>query len=129
MKYIGGLSLLLIHIGLFLFHMNILAILSLVFLKLIVSGHMTIFVTRTKKAFWIVKLSKLLFIVLISTMIVGYIMTAFEHGVAAIGNIVALFVVSYVFIRFLVEDWLRLLYDIFTRVKLPKIENKAHEKI
>ncbi len=125
MKYIGGLSallgnvgagetLLLIYIGLFMLHMSMPAILSLVFLKLIVSGHLTMFVTRSKKAFWKVKPSIQLFIALISTMIVGYIMTAFGFGITPIGNIVALFVVAYAFIWFLVEDGLRLLYDRFT---------------
>ena len=122
MKYIGGLSavlggmgagetLLLIYVGLYVFHLGILAILSLVFLKLIVSGHLTMFVTRTRKAFWRVPPSTSLLIALISTMIVGFLMTAFGLGVAPIGIEVAGLVVAYAFAWFLVEDGLRILYD------------------
>lgn len=122
MKYIGGLpavlggvgafeTLLLIYIGLSLLHMGIPEILSLVFLKLVVSGHLTMFVTRSKKAFWKVIPSIPLFIALISTMVVGYFMTAYGLLVAPIGNPIALLVIAYAFVWFLVEDGLRLLYD------------------
>ena len=122
MKYIGGLpvllggvgafeTLLLIYIGLSLLHMGIPEILSLVFLKLVVSGHLTMFVTRSKKAFWKVMPSIPLFIALISTMVIGYFMTAYGLLVAPIGNPIALLVISYAFVWFLVEDGLRLVYD------------------
>ena len=122
MKYIGGLSavlgtmgafetLLLVFIGLSVFHLGIPEILSLVFLKLIVSGHLTMFVTRTRKPFWKVKPSIQLFLALMSTMVVGYLLTAFGLGVAPIGNLIALLIVAYSFIWFLVEDGLRLIYD------------------
>lgn len=132
MKYIGGLSallgnvgagetLLLIYIGLSVFHLPLPAILSLVFLKLIVSGHLTMLVTRSKKAFWKVRPSKQLFVALVSTMIAGYAMTAFGLGLTSIGNTVALFVVAYAFMWFLVEDILRLAYDKFTGRKETKV--------
>lgn len=126
MKYIGGLSallgnmgagetLLLIYISLHLFHLGIPAVLSVVFLKLIVSGHLTMFVTRSKKAFWKVRPSRSLFVALISTMIVGYVMVAFGLGVSSIGYSLAGFVIVYAFGWFLVEDVLRIAYDRFTR--------------
>ncbi len=126
MKYIGGLSallgtvgafetLLLIFIGLSVFHLGIPVILSLVFLKLIVSGHLTMFVTRSRKAFWKVKPSMPLLLALISTMVVGYFVTAFGLGVTPIGNIIALLVAAYAFLWFLVEDGLRLIYDKLNR--------------
>ncbi|MBX8639664.1 MAG: plasma-membrane proton-efflux P-type ATPase [Thermoplasmata archaeon] len=122
MKYIGGLpallggvgaleTLLLIYIGLSILHMGIPEILSLVFLKLVVSGHLTMFVTRSEKAFWKVKPSITLFIALISTMVVGYFITAYGLLVVPIGNLIALLVIAYAFVWFLVEDGLRLLYD------------------
>lgn len=122
MRYIGGLSallgnvgaaetLFLIYIAMDVFHLAIPEILSLVFLKLIVSGHLTMLVTRSRKAFWKIRPSKPLFAALISTMIVGYVMVVFGVGLSTIGNVVALFVVGYAFVWFLVEDGLRLLYD------------------
>jgi H+-transporting ATPase len=125
MKYIGGLSvllggmgsaetLLLVYVGMYIFHVGIPAILSLVFLKLIVSGHLTMFVTRTKRAFWKVSPSMPLLIALISTMVVGFVMTAFGLGVTPIGITMGSLVVVYALSWFLVEDSLRLLYDRIT---------------
>jgi len=122
MKYIAGLSvllgtigaaetILLIYLGISLFHLSIPMILSLVFLKLIVSGHLTMFVTRTRKAFWKVPPSRPLLVALLSTMVVGFIMTSFGLGLTSIGIPLSSFVVGYAFIWFLVEDGLRLLYD------------------
>lgn len=132
MKYIGGLSallgnlgagetLLLIYIGLHVFHLGVPSILSLVFLKLIVSGHLTMFVTRTKKAFWSVRPSTPLFLALISTMVVGYLMVGFGVGMTPIGYALAGFVVAYAFIWFLVEDALRIVYDLAARGKPLRI--------
>ena len=122
MKYIGGLSailgslgagetLLLIYVGLDVFHLGIPAILSLVFLKLIVSGHLTMFVTRTEKAFWKVAPSKALLVALLSTMVIGYLMAAFGIGITPVGEALAGFVTAYSFAWFIAEDGLRLAYD------------------
>lgn len=122
MKYIGGLStllgvigagetLLLIYIALYQFHLSVPLVLSLVFLKLIVSGHLTMLVTRTKRAFWKVRPSRALLVALISTMVVGYVMVVFGLGVSSIGYALASFVVVYALGWFLVEDALRIAYD------------------
>jgi H+-transporting ATPase len=126
MKYIGGLSailgnlgagetLLLVYIGLSVFHLGTPAILSVVFLKLIVSGHLTMFVTRTKGAFWKIRPSRPLLVALLSTMVVGYLMAAFGLGITAVGNGLAGFVLAYAFGWFLVEDGIRVAYEKFTR--------------
>ncbi len=107
----AGETLLLIYIGLNVFHLSIPAILSLAFLKLIVSGHLTMFVTRTRNAFWKVRPSRPLFVALISTMVVGYLMTSFGLGVISIGYLLGGFVILYAFAWFLVEDGLRIAYE------------------
>lgn len=107
----AGETLLLVYIGLYVFHLGVPAILSVVFLKLIVSGHLTMFVTRTKRAFWKVPPSRALFVALISTMVVGYLMAAFGLGITSVGNLMASFVIVYAVCWFLVEDGVRILYE------------------
>jgi H+-transporting ATPase len=122
LKYIGGLAaalgslgagetLLLVYLGMSFFHLDQSAILSVVFLKLIVSGHLTMFVTRTKGAFWKILPSKALFVALISTMFVGFFMATFGIGLTSVGVPLAGFVVTYAVGWFLVEDGLRLAYE------------------
>ena len=107
----AGETLFLVYLGLFFFHLDVSAVLSVVFLKLIVSGHLTMFVTRTKKAFWKVRPSRALFVALMSTIVLGYLMAAFGLGITAVGNPMAGFVVAYALGWFLVEDGLRILYE------------------
>ena len=122
MKYIAGLStllggmgagetLLLIYLGISIFHLGIAAILSIVFLKLVASGHLTMFVTRSRKAFWKIPPSRPLLVALLSTIVVAYAMVIFGLGMPPINNEIAGFVIIYAFIWFLVEDGLRILYD------------------
>lgn len=85
--------------------------LSLVLLKPIVSGHLTGFVTRTKRIFWKVPPSKALFAALISTMIVDYMMVAIGVGIILIGNGLAAFVQAYSCAWFLLEDILRIGFE------------------
>ena len=130
MKYIAGLSstlglmgagetLLLLFLGYSVFHLSLIVVYSIVFLKLIASGHFTMFVTRNRKPFWHNPPSLILFMALMSTIILGYFLAAFGLGIGAIGLIIAILVVLYAFIWFMVEDGLRLLYD-----KLFKIYTK-----
>ena len=69
------------------------------------------FVTRNKKPFWHNPPSLILFMALMSTIILGYVLAAFGLGIGAIGLVIAILVVLYAFIWFMVEDGLRLLYD------------------
>lgn len=130
MKYIAGLSailgnmgaaetLLLIYIALYPLHLGVPAILSLVFLKLIVSGHLTMLVTRSRNAFWKVRPSKALFAALTSTMVVGYVMAAFGLGITPIGYTLGGFTIAYAFVWFLVEGALRITYERFAHRAVP----------
>ena len=115
----AGETLLLVYLGQSVFNLSVSAILSIVFLKLIVSGHLTMFVTRTKKAFWKIAPSRPLFLALISTMVVGYMMAAFGLGITGVGNEAASLVVVYAFGWFLAEDALRVAYERLRRKELP----------
>ena len=114
-------TLLLVYMGLYLFHLDTSAVLSVVFLKLIVSGHLTMFVTRSKQAFWKVLPSKPLFVALVSTMVVGYLMAAFGLGIVAVGNAMAGFVIAYALGWFLVEDGVRVAYERLVKVDGPSV--------
>lgn len=136
MKHIAGLAailgnlgagetLLLVYIGQDFFHLSVSAIFSVVFLKLIVSGHLTMFVTRTKRAFWKIRPSRPLLVALLSTMVVGYVMAALGLGITAVGNAMAGFVVVYALAWFLVEDGLRIAYERVVPSGVPSHEGAA----
>ncbi|MFG1389602.1 plasma-membrane proton-efflux P-type ATPase [Acidiplasma aeolicum] len=122
MKYITGLSstlgfmgsgetLLLLYIGYSVFHLPLAAVYTIVFLKLIASGHFTMFVTRNRKVFWHNPPSLILFTALLSTIILGYFLSTFGLGMASVGPVISILVVLYAFFWFMVEDGLRLAYD------------------
>lgn len=124
MRYMGGLSstlgmlgagetLLLLYLLLTVARIPDAVILSLIFLKLIVSGHLTMFVTRDRLPFWRNRPSLPLFVALISTMLIGFAITLLGLGMKPIGIDLGLLVLGYSFAWFVVEDMVRLLYDRF----------------
>ncbi|HYW35010.1 MAG TPA: plasma-membrane proton-efflux P-type ATPase [Balneolaceae bacterium] len=92
------------------FHLDTPVIQSLIFYKLVVAGHLTLFVTRTKRPFFTKPYpSVLLFIAIISTPILAGLMVGyglFMHAVAlsSIG-----YVILYCIVWMLIEDGTKLL--------------------
>ena len=104
---------------------------TMMYLKLSVAGHLTIFLTRTRGPFWSIRPAKILWIAVIGTQIIAtliavygmYIMTPLGWGWAA-------FVWGYALVWFLVNDRIKLLaYRIFDPVKTePRSETKSEPK-
>ena len=91
------------------------AIQTLIFLKLAVAGHLTIFVTRTRGPFWSIMPGKWLLITAVVTKLAATVIAILGLGLAAsIPAWMAGFVWAYCIIWFFIEDWTKLaVYRIF----------------
>ncbi|VAX35679.1 Lead, cadmium, zinc and mercury transporting ATPase; Copper-translocating P-type ATPase [hydrothermal vent metagenome] len=109
----------LFYIGEHVFQLNREVIQTLIYLKLSVSGHLTIFVARTKGPFWSSRPSKSLFWAVIGTQLIATFIAVNGVFMAPLGWGWALFVWGYALIAFFVEDLVKLAgYKIFD-AKLP----------
>ena len=106
----------LFYMGERLFHLGRETIQSLMYLKLSVAGHLTIFVTRTRGPFWSTKPSKVLLIAVVATQILATFITVYGLFMAPIGWGWAGFVWGYAIVWFLINDRVKLLaYKILGR--------------
>ncbi|MGD8586869.1 MAG: plasma-membrane proton-efflux P-type ATPase, partial [Chloroflexota bacterium] len=89
---------------------------SLIYLKLSVAGHLTIFITRTRGPFWSMRPSKILLGAVLVTQIVATLITVYGVFMTPLGWKWALVVWGYALAWFLVNDRIKLLaYRIFDR--------------
>ncbi|GAB6136063.1 plasma-membrane proton-efflux P-type ATPase [Thermococcus prieurii] len=77
---------------------------SIIFLKLAVAGHLTIFVTRTRGPFWSIMPGKWLLWSAVGTKLIATLITVYGWGVTAIGWKYAGFVWLYCIVWFFIED-------------------------
>jgi H+-transporting ATPase len=98
------------------FHLSRDVIQSLIYLKLSVAGHLTIFVTRTRGPFWSHRPSNILLGAVIGTQAVATLITTYGLLMSPIGWKWAGAVWGYCLVWFLVEDRMKLLgYNIFDK--------------
>jgi H+-transporting ATPase len=96
------------------FHLNQDVIQSLMYLKLSVAGHLTIFITRTRGPFWSRRPAKILFGAVAGTQLIATLITVYGLFMTPIGWMWALFVWGYALAWFLVNDRVKLAaYKIF----------------
>jgi H+-transporting ATPase len=89
---------------------------SMMYLKLSVAGHLTIFVTRTRGNFWSFRPAPILIGAVVGTQLIATLIATFGLFMAPIGWRWALFVWGYALIWFLVNDRVKLAaYLIFGR--------------
>jgi H+-transporting ATPase len=81
---------------------------SLMYLKLSVAGHMTIFVTRTRKAFWSVLPAPILLGAVVATQIIATLIAVYGILMPPLGWRLALLVWGYALAWFLVNDRVKL---------------------
>ena len=88
---------------------------TLIYLKLSVAGHLTIFLTRTRGPFWSIAPGAILWIAVLGTQIVATLIAVYGFGLMEpLGWPWALFVWVYALAWFLVNDRVKLLaYRIF----------------
>ena len=104
-----------LYIGLVVLKLNTLVLQSLIYLKLSVAGHLTVFVARTKGHFWSVKPAKPLFFAIIATQLVATIITVYGILLPAMGWGLAALVWGYALSFFVITD--------FAKVGLYKLLN------
>ncbi|RXE56306.1 metal ABC transporter ATPase [Methanoculleus taiwanensis] len=88
-------------------HLSLPVIQSLIFLKLAVAGHLTIFVTRTRGPFWSIRPGAALLWSAIITKIIATIIVVYGIFVTPIGWYLAGFVWLYAIVGFLVLDFIK----------------------
>ncbi len=108
----------LFYLGERVFHIDRAHIQTLMYLKLSVAGHLTIFLTRTRGPFWSIRPAKILWIAVLGTQIIATLIAVFGFFMTPLGWGWAGFVWGYALIWFLVNDRIKLLaYKIFDPVK------------
>jgi H+-transporting ATPase len=109
----------LFYLGERVFYLNRETIQSLMYLKLSVAGHLTIFVTRTRRSFWSTRPAPVLLAAVIGTQIIATLIAVYGILMPAIGWGWALVVWGYALAWFLVNDRVKLaVYRIFDHSQL-----------
>jgi H+-transporting ATPase len=104
---------------------------TLMYLKLSVAGHLTIFLTRTRGPFWSIRPAKILWLAVLGTQIVATMIAVYGLFMTPLGWGWAGFVWGYALLWFLLNDRVKLLaYRIFDPIKKAgaKPETKAESQ-
>nr|WP_320050502.1 plasma-membrane proton-efflux P-type ATPase [uncultured Desulfuromonas sp.] len=116
----------LFYLGEQVFHLDRAHIQTLMYLKLSVAGHLTIFLTRTRKSFWSIRPAKILWIAVLGTQIVATLVAVYGLFMPPLGWGLALFVWAYALVWFLVNDRVKLLaYRVFDPTAAPLLLPKT----
>ncbi len=125
----------LFFLGLRVFHLDHAHVQTLMYLKLSVAGHLTIFLTRTRGPFWSIRPARILLVAVLGTQIVATLIAVYGLFMTPLGWGWALFVWGYALVWFLLNDRLKLLaYRILDPDKAelpfdlgPQIAERAYE--
>ena len=121
------------------FHLDRAHAQTLMYLKLSIAGHLTIFLTRTRGPFWSIRPARILWIAVLGTQIVATLIAVYGVFMTPLGWRWAGFVWVYALAWFLLNDRVKLLaYRIFDPVKAsllarvpvdltPQIATRAYE--
>jgi H+-transporting ATPase len=120
----------LFYLGERVFHFDRLHVQTLMYLKLSVAGHLTIFLTRTRGPFWSIRPARILWIAVLGTQTIATLIAVYGLFMAPLGWKWAGFVWAYALVWALINDRVKLLaYKIFDPVKAgPKPDAKAEAK-
>ncbi len=124
----------LFYLGERVFHLDRPHIQTLMYLKLSVAGHLTIFLTRTRGPFWSIRPARILWGAVLGTQIVATLIAVYGLFMTPLGWGWAGFVWGYALLWFVVNDRMKLLaYRIFDPVKAgakpsSKVEDKPEVK-
>jgi H+-transporting ATPase len=116
----------LFYLGERVFHLDRAHIQTLMYLKLSVAGHLTIFLTRTRGPFWSIRPARILWVAVLSTQIVATLIAVYGLFMTPLGWGWALFVWGYALVWFLVNDRVKLTaYRIFDPTEPPLLVKKS----
>jgi H+-transporting ATPase len=98
---------------------------TLMYLKLSVAGHLTIFLTRTRGPFWSIRPAKILWIAVLGTQMIATLIAVYGFFMTPLGWGWALFVWGYALAWFLVNDRIKLLaYRIFDPTNASSVKEE-----
>jgi len=116
----------LFYIGERVLHLDRAHIQTLMYLKLSVAGHLTIFLTRTRGPFWSIRPARVLWVAVLGTQVLATLIAVYGLFMTPLGWGWALFVWGYAVAWFLVNDRVKLLaYRILDPVKDGSIRTRA----
>ncbi len=112
----------LFYLGERVFHLDRAHIQTLMYLKLSVAGHLTIFLTRTRGPFWSIRPARILWIAVLGTQTVATLIAVYGLFMTPLGWGWALFVWGYALAWFLLNDRVKLLaYRVFDRTPASQV--------
>ena len=115
----------LFYLGERVFHLDRAHIQTLMYLKLSVAGHLTIFLTRTRGPFWSIRPARILWVAVLGTQLVATLIAGYGLFMTPLGWGWALFVWGYALVWFLVNDRVKLLaYRVFDPTAVPLLAKK-----
>ena len=118
----------LFYLGERVFHLDRAHIQTLMYLKLSVAGHLTIFVTRTRGPFWSIRPARILWTAVLGTQMVATLIAVYGLFMTPLGWGWALFVWGYALAWFLVNDRVKLLaYRVFDPNAAPLLAKKPFD--
>ena len=119
----------LFYLGERVFHLDRAHIQTLMYLKLSVAGHLTIFLTRTRGPFWSIRPARILWVAVLGTQILATLIAVYGLFMTPLGWGWAVFVWGYALVWFLVNDRVKLLaYRIFDPTKAPLLAKKPLDR-
>jgi len=108
----------LFYLGLNIFHLDHAHVQTLMYLKLSVAGHLTIFLTRTRGPFWSIRPAKILWIAVLGTQAIATLIAVYGLFMAPLGWRYAGIVWGYALVWFLLNDRIKLMtYWVLDRSK------------
>jgi H+-transporting ATPase len=120
----------LFYLGERVFHLDRLHVQTLMYLKLSVAGHLTIFLTRTRGPFWSIRPARILWIAVLGTQTIATLIAVYGLFMAPLGWKWAGFVWAYALAWFLINDRVKLLAYRFldhAKADVPKREATADQ--
>ena len=110
----------LFYLGERVFHLDRAHIQTLMYLKLSVAGHLTIFLTRTRGPFWSIRPARILWLAVLGTQMLATLIAVYGLFMTPLGWGWAAFVWGYALAWFLLNDRVKLLaYRIFDPTQAP----------
>jgi len=122
----------LFYLGERVFHLDRAHIQTLMYLKLSVAGHLTIFLTRTRGPIWSIRPARILWMAVLGTQTLATLIAVYGMFMTPLGWGWAAFVWGYALVWFLLNDRIKLLaYRILDPPKplslTPQIATRAYE--
>ena len=119
----------LFYLGERVFHLDRAHIQTLMYLKLSVAGHLTIFLTRTRGPFWSIRPARVLWLAVLGTQMLATLIAVYGLFMTPLGWGWAAFVWGYALAWFLLNDRVKLLaYRIFDPTKPPLLARKPLDR-